>query len=66
MGRKEGANCGVVEFFPVVSLKSMYEATELGRNIGVKRSESGSNVRLFAERKSPNKMRVIIKKNKII
>jgi hypothetical protein len=44
----------------------MYGATELGGNVGVKHSESGSDVRLFAERKSPNKMRVIIKKNKII
>jgi hypothetical protein len=66
MGRKEGANCDVVEFFPVLSLKSMYGVTELGGNVGVKRSESVSDVRLFAERKSPNKMRVIIKKNKII
>jgi hypothetical protein len=65
MGTKEGANFDVVEFFPVVSLKSMYGATKLGGNVGVKRNESGSDVRLFAERKSPNKMRVI-KKNKII
>jgi hypothetical protein len=66
MGRKEGANCDVVEFFPVVSLKSMYGAAKLGGDVGVKRGESGSDVILFAKRKSPNKMRVIIKKNKII
>jgi hypothetical protein len=66
MGRKESANGGVVKFFPVVSLESMYWATKLGGNVGIKSGESGSDVRLFAERKSPNKMGVIIKNNKII
>jgi hypothetical protein len=66
MGRKETANCDVVKFFPVISLKSVYGAAELGGDIGVKHSEGGSDVTLFAKWKSPNKMRVIIKKNKII
>jgi hypothetical protein len=66
MGRKKGVNYDVVKFFPVISLKSMYGAAELGGDIGTKHGESGSDVRLFAKRKSPNKMRVIIKKNKII
>jgi hypothetical protein len=39
---------------------------ELGGDIGVKHGKSGSDVRLFAKWKNPNKMRVIIKKNKII
>jgi hypothetical protein len=66
MGRKETANCDVVEFFPVISLKSVYGEAEQSGDIGVKRSEGGSDVGLFAKGKSPNKMRVIIKKNKII
>jgi hypothetical protein len=66
MGRKKTVNYDVVKFFPVISLKSVYGAAELGGDIDVKRSEGGSNVRLFANWKSPNKMRVIIEKNKII
>jgi hypothetical protein len=66
MGRKKGVNCDVFKFFPVISLRSVFWATELGGDIGVKRGESGSNVRLFAKWKSLNKMRVIIKENKII
>jgi hypothetical protein len=61
MGRKETANSDVIEFFPVISLKRVYGTTELGGDIGVKRSECGSNVRLFAKWKSPNKVGVIIK-----
>jgi hypothetical protein len=49
MGRKKAANCDFVEFFPVISLKRMYGAAELGGDIGVKRSEGGSDVRLFAK-----------------
>jgi hypothetical protein len=66
MGRKETANNDVVEFFPVISLKRVYGAAKLGGDIGVKRSEGGSDVRLFVKWKSPNKMGVINKKNKII
>jgi hypothetical protein len=54
MGRKKAANCDVVKFFPVISLKSVYGAAELGGDIGVKCSEGGSDVRLFAKWKSPN------------
>jgi hypothetical protein len=61
MRRKKTTNGDVIEFFPVISLKRMYGATELGGDIGVKRSEGGSNVRLFAKWKSPNKVGVIIK-----
>jgi hypothetical protein len=61
MGRKKTANSDVIEFFPVISLKHVYGAAELGGDIGVKRSEGGSDVRLFAKWKSPNKVRVIIK-----
>jgi hypothetical protein len=61
MGRKKTANSDVIEFFSVISLKRMYGTTELGGDIGVKRSEGGSNVRLFTKWKSPNKVGVIIK-----
>jgi hypothetical protein len=54
MGRKEGANGGVVEFFPVVSLKSMYGATELGGNIGIKRGESGCQTFCREEKSKQN------------
>jgi hypothetical protein len=54
VGRKKSTGGGVIEFFPVISLESMYGATELGGHVGVIGGKSGSNVRLFAERKSPN------------
>jgi hypothetical protein len=63
---KKGADGGVVEFFPVISLESVYGAAELGGHVGVEGGKGGGDVGLFAEGKSPHKVRVVIKNNKII
>lgn len=44
MGGEEGADGDVVELFAVVSLESMYGATELGGDVGEKGGEGGGNV----------------------
>jgi hypothetical protein len=60
------ADGDVVEFLPVVSLKSMYWTTKLCRHIGIKCEESSGNVGFPTKRKSPHKVRVVIKNNKVI
>ena len=63
---EKGADDNVVEFLPVASLKSMYRTAKLCRHIGIKREESRGNVGFPTKRKSPHKVRVIIKNNKVI
>ena len=56
----------VIEFLPVVGLKSKSGTTKLCRHIGVKGEESGGNVRFPMKRKGPHKVRVVIENNKIV
>ena len=58
---QKGADSGVVELFTVVGLEGVNGTTELGGDVGVEGGESSGDVGLFAERKSPHKMREIIK-----
>ena len=60
MSGEKGANSDVIEFFPIVSLKSMDGATELSRHIRIKGEESGGNVRFPTKQKGPHKVRVVI------
>jgi hypothetical protein len=59
MGEKERARGGVVELTDVVALESTNQATELGGDPGEVR-EGVKCVRLQTQRKSLEKMRVII------
>jgi hypothetical protein len=58
--RKKVANGGVIEFFTIICLESVYRTTKLGGHVGVEGGKGGGDVGLVAKRKSPNKVRVVI------
>jgi hypothetical protein len=61
--------CGEVRVHklgPVVSLDDFNGKIKLGANVRMKVSECGEDIRLMFERKCPEKMSKVVKKNKII
>jgi hypothetical protein len=60
------SNSGVIELFTIICLESMYRTTKLGGHVCVKGGKGGGDVRIFAKRKCPNEVRIVIQNNKII
>jgi hypothetical protein len=60
------SNSGVIELFTIICLESMYRTTKLGGHVCVKGGKGGGDVGLLAKGKCPNKVRIVIKNNKII
>jgi len=64
--KKEGAVLSVVKFSTIITLNKSNWQTKVGKNILSKIEKEGMDFRFSTERKSPNIMRVIIQKHKII
>lgn len=47
MSGEKGANSDVIEFFPIVSLKSMDRVAKLHGDVRVKSNECGGNIGFF-------------------
>jgi len=66
VGEKEGASGRVVEFAAVITLDTPNGAAELGLHIGGKISQRIKGFGFKPKRERPQKMRAIIKNDKII
>jgi len=62
-GEEEGAGAEVVKLLPVVTLDNLDYCAKLCLYIGKEVSYSGKRIRLEAQRKRPQIMRAVVKKN---
>jgi len=66
IGEEKGACRGVIELATIVTLNALDGATELCLHIREKVSQGGKGFRFKPKRERPQKMRAIIKNDKII
>jgi len=66
MSEEERASRRIVKFTSIITLDAFDGATKLSPYIGKEICQSGKGLRLEPQRESPEKMRMIIKNNKII